>query len=65
MNIFFTSALLKVIDQLHASAALSLSEVTGAQYIGGWADPRAGVDDVKKGKSFPYRDSNCNPYVRP
>jgi hypothetical protein len=33
---------------------------TGTNWIGGWAGPRTGLDDVKK-KPRPYRDSNSDP----
>jgi hypothetical protein len=35
----------------------------GTHWIGGWVDPRAGLDDVEKRKSRPYRDSNSDPSV--
>jgi hypothetical protein len=30
----------------------------GTHFIGGWVDPRAGLDDMEKWKFLPYRDSN-------
>jgi hypothetical protein len=50
--------------QLHAPAAL-LPEKKN-HYTGGWVGPRAGLDDMKKENSLPYRDSNSDPLaVRP
>jgi hypothetical protein len=37
--------------------------VPGTHYIGGWVDPRAGLDDMGKWKFLPYRDSNSDPSV--
>jgi hypothetical protein len=34
--------------QLHASAALPGERAPGTHWIGGWVDPRAGVEDVEK-----------------
>jgi hypothetical protein len=40
-----------VSGQLHAPAALPPEETAcGAHLIGGWVDPRAGLDDVEKRK---------------
>jgi hypothetical protein len=33
----------------------------GTHRIGVWVGPRAGLDDVERRKSCPYRDSNCDP----
>jgi hypothetical protein len=35
----------------------------GTHWIGGWVDPRTGLDDVEKRKFLPYRDSNSDPSV--
>jgi hypothetical protein len=35
----------------------------GTHWIGGWVDPRAGLDDMEKRKSLSYRDSNSDPSV--
>jgi hypothetical protein len=35
----------------------------GTHWIGGWVDPRAGLDDVEKRKFLTYRDSNSDPSV--
>jgi hypothetical protein len=37
--------------------------VPDTHYIGGWMDPRAGLDDVENGKFLTYRDSNSDPSV--
>jgi hypothetical protein len=34
----------------------------GTHWLGGWVDPRAGLDDVGE-NSLPYRDSNSEPSV--
>jgi hypothetical protein len=33
----------------------------GIHWIRGWMGPRTGLDDVKSGKSGPYRNSNSDP----
>jgi hypothetical protein len=33
----------------------------GTHWIGGWVNPRTGLDDVERRKSYPYRDSNSDP----
>jgi hypothetical protein len=39
--------------QLHVLAVLPLGkEPPGIHWIGGWVDPRAGLDDVEKTKFF-------------
>jgi hypothetical protein len=35
----------------------------GTHWIGGWLDPRAGLDDMEKRKFSPYRYSNSDPSV--
>jgi hypothetical protein len=55
---------MEVSGQIHAPAALPPGERTpDTHWIGGWVDPRAGLDDVKKRNSWPYRDSNSDPSV--
>jgi hypothetical protein len=46
---------LEVSGQLHVPAALPPGK---EHWIGGWVGPRAGLDDVRREKSWPYRDSN-------
>jgi hypothetical protein len=42
---------MEVSGQLHAPAALPTWErPPGTYWVGGWVDPRAGLDDVEKGK---------------
>jgi hypothetical protein len=38
--------------QLHAPAALPPGKSPGTHFIGGWVDPRAGLDDMEKWKFF-------------
>jgi hypothetical protein len=47
-------------DPLHAPAAFNYGErASGIYGIGGWVDPRTGLDVVEKRKiSFPWRVSN-------
>jgi hypothetical protein len=46
IHIFLTS----VSGQLHAPAALPWERAPGTHFIGGWVDPRAGLDDMEKWK---------------
>jgi hypothetical protein len=39
-----------VSGQLHAPAALLPWKSPGTHFIGGWVDPRAGLDDMEKWK---------------
>jgi hypothetical protein len=39
---------LEVSGQLHAPAALPPGKSPGNHFIGGWVDPRAGLDDMEK-----------------
>jgi hypothetical protein len=41
-----------VSGQLHAPAALPPGKSPGTHFIGGWVDPRAGLDDMEKWKYF-------------
>jgi hypothetical protein len=41
---------LEVSGQLHTPAALPPGRISGTHWIGGWVDPIAGLDDVKKRK---------------
>jgi hypothetical protein len=41
---------LEVSGQLHAPAALPRERAPGTHFIGGWVDPRAGLDDMEKWK---------------
>jgi hypothetical protein len=41
-----------VSGQLHDPAALPPERVPGTHFIGGWVDPRAGLDDMKKRTFF-------------
>ena len=45
--------------QRHAPAALLQGNNPGTQWTGGWAVPKAGLDNVEKVRiSFPRQDSN-------
>jgi hypothetical protein len=35
----------------------------GSHWIGGWVDPRAGLDDLENENSYPHRDLNPSPSV--
>jgi len=54
-----TSALDGVGGQRHAPAALLPGKRPGTQCIGGWAGPRAGLDEC--GKPRPHQDSIPRP----
>jgi hypothetical protein len=54
-----------VSGQLHAPAALPPGKRPGTHFIGGWVDPRAGLDDMEKWKFLAYWDSNSRPPDRP
>jgi hypothetical protein len=48
--------------QIHAPAALpSGKEPPRSHWIGGWVDPRAGVDDMEKGKFFTLQGLELRP----
>jgi hypothetical protein len=36
-------------------------EAPGTHWIGGWMDPRAGLDDEERRKYYFYRNSNSDP----
>jgi hypothetical protein len=50
-------------DQLHAPAALSLGNIPRTDWIGGWVDPRAGLDVVARRK-IPLHAGNRTPVVQ-
>jgi hypothetical protein len=53
---------MEVSGQLHALAALPSGERTPVtHWIGGWMDPRTGLDDVEKSIFLTHRDSNSDP----
>jgi hypothetical protein len=55
-----------VSDQLHAPAALPPGErAPGTQWIGGWVDPRASLDDVEKRKFLTLPGLELRPLDRP
>jgi hypothetical protein len=54
---------MEVSGQLHAPTALPPERARGTHWVGGLVGPRAGLDDVEKGKFLPYRDSTSGPLV--
>jgi hypothetical protein len=59
IHVFFNSAL--AVGEWSASrpGRFNTRERTpGTNFIGGWVDPRADLDDVEKRNSLPYQDSN-------
>jgi hypothetical protein len=55
---------MKVNGRLHARAALPRKKSTSTQSIGGWVDPRAGLDVVMKGKIF-LLPGILTPFIQP
>jgi hypothetical protein len=51
--------------QLHALAALPPGKELGTHCIGGWVDPRAGLDDVEKGKFLTILGLELRPLSHP
>jgi hypothetical protein len=49
--------------QLHALAVLPPGKDPGTHWIGGWVDPRAGLDNVRRENFCPHRDSNSDASV--
>jgi hypothetical protein len=47
--------------QLHAPTALHPGKQPGTHWVGGWASPRAGLDDVEKREILPHREWNSDP----
>jgi hypothetical protein len=61
INLFLTSALFGSEWSASRPGHFTLGQrVPCAHLIGGWIDPRIGLDDVEKEKSRPYRDSNSD-----
>jgi hypothetical protein len=57
---------MKVSGQLHAPAALPRGKKSpGTHWIGGWVDPRAGLDDVEKRKFLTLPGLKPRPLGRP
>jgi hypothetical protein len=54
---------IEVSGQLHAPAVLLPLKEPPYPWLGGWVDPRAGLDDVEIENSLPYLDSNSDPSV--
>jgi hypothetical protein len=54
---------MEVSSQLHAAVALTLRKSSDTHCIGGWVDPRGGVEGFGKEKSpCLYRNSNLGPF---
>jgi hypothetical protein len=57
---------MEVSSQLHAPAALLPGKKPpGTHWIGGWVDPRAGMDDVEKRKFLTLLGLELQPLGRP
>jgi hypothetical protein len=54
-----------VSGQLHAPTALTREEAPGTHRIGGWVNPRVGLDDVEKGKFLILPGLELRPLGRP
>jgi hypothetical protein len=55
-----------VSDQFHAPAAFTLGErARDTHWVGGWVDPRAGVDDMEKRKFLILPGLKLRPLGRP
>jgi hypothetical protein len=55
-----------VSGQLHAPGRFTLGEIArGTHWIGGWVDPRAGLDDFEKRKLFTLPGLELQPLGRP
>jgi hypothetical protein len=61
-HFLFTSALAGV-ARFTSRPFHFLERAPGTHWMRGWVRPRAGLDDVKKRKFLPHRDSNFNPLV--
>jgi hypothetical protein len=63
---FLTSAPVEVSGHLHALAALPLGErAPGTHVIGGWMDPRAGIDYTEKLKFLTLPRLELRPFSLP
>jgi hypothetical protein len=56
---------LEVSSQVHASAALTPEKGLGTYWIGGWVDPRAGLDDIEDWQFFTLTRLEHRPLCRP
>jgi hypothetical protein len=57
---------MEVSGQLHAPTALPFGKrASGTHWIGGWVDPRAGLDDVEKRKFLSLPGLEPRPLFRP
>jgi hypothetical protein len=62
MQVFLTSALVGGLWSASRPGPFTLGERTsGTHFIGGWVDPRTGLDDVERREILLYRASNSNP----
>jgi hypothetical protein len=52
-----------VSGHLHAPAALPRERAPGTHFIGGWVDPRAGLDDMEKWKLLPLSGLELPPLL--
>jgi hypothetical protein len=59
IHIFLTSALAGSEWSTSCPGRCTAGErAPGTHWIGGWVDPRAGLDDVENRNTLPYRNSN-------
>jgi hypothetical protein len=66
IHIFLTSALVE--DEWSASRVCHFTpdeSAPGTHWIGGWVDPRAGLDDVEKRKFLALPGLELRPFGRP
>jgi hypothetical protein len=66
MHIFLTSALVGGVWSASRSGRFTRGERDpGTHWIGGWVDPRAGLDDLKKRKFLTLLGLKLRPLGRP
>jgi hypothetical protein len=64
MHVFLTSALVQgEWSASHPSCFTPGERAPSTHWIGGWADPKAGLDNMEKLKSLTYHELNSHPSV--
>jgi hypothetical protein len=64
IHIFLTSALVGVEWSASRPCRFNPRKRTpSTHWIGGWADPRASLDDLERENSYPHLDSNSDPLI--
>jgi hypothetical protein len=58
IHVFFISALLWGESTSRPGRFTAGESAPGTYFIRGWVDPKAGLDDVERRNSWPYRNSN-------